>query len=358
MADPGNPKAFFTDALTACDALENDKRALLLASQNFKETGKAVSSLEKTIEKEKTDLLKKRRADIEAEYQKQLQQAENAVSEAKAKRMKTREQGMKERIEAETKGLKAEIAALKDARSQTVSLTCLPSFCKTDLYYALFSPVGFKEVLAALLIFAVCLVLLPAVVTAGVRHIAVKILLFILIDAGLIGLYMLIYHRSLGTGEQAVKKCREITSQIKNSRRVIRKITATIKKDKDDSYYNLSGCDAEITKLTEAKNAIILRRQEALSVFDNETASGIKAEIDGRYVEKLAQAKEDLRQYELAQKELTEKIAGSELSLNSEFTQYIGKENMTHEKLEKMLSLVENEAASGVQDAVIKVNQK
>lgn len=354
MADTGNPKAFFTEALEAFDALSETKNELSETVLKMKENEKTLNQLEKSIEKEKTDLVKRRRADIESEYQKQLNQAEAEITSAKNVRSKAREQGVKTRIGQETEGLNNEVKNLKESLRQTVQMENLPGICRRPFFYTLFHPAGIGEVLGMLLVFAIFLILVPGAVTFLFGKKVLKIVSFVVIDAVFIAIYVIIYHATVGKHQVAAARCREIVTAMKNDKKVIKKISGQIQKDKNDAFYNLADYDAEIAKYTDLKNTVILKRQEALAAFDSTTAPGLKAEIDAKYAAELEAARLGFSQTSQKQKNLSETISRAEMMMNSEFTQYIGKENMNHEKLAKMIVLVENGEASGVQDAVTK----
>ena len=357
MADTGNPKEFFSGALAAVDTLSRDRAQLVSDQLRLKENERALDQLKRKIEKEKSEVIRKRRADIVSDYSSRLSAVESALSRAKEERGKARDTGVKKRISEETQGLAAERQNLKEKLSQEAIFGELPAMCRKVFFYMIFSPRGIPEVLIMLLVLAAAFILLPALLTSFIPMGAVKVVLFILVDIAMLALSLLICSRTIWAKPVETAKCREIATKIRQTGKEITRVTKGILRDKDDSYYHLSEYDAEIAKQTEQKNDLILKRTEALGVFDNETAATLKREIDDRYAEKLTESSEAYEQAASSVKLLSDQVASEEQRITGDYTQYIGKENMSHEKIERMIALIEDGTAAGVQDAVARIKK-
>lgn len=357
MAEISNPKEFLEEALKAVDTLKDDKTAQAETQTRLKEAERALNTLRKTVEKEKSDTVKARRGDIESDYAKQLKSSESNISKIEGERSKARNKSVNERITESLAPAKKEIKELKEALSNSVKASGLPAFCRTKAFYTLFAAKSVKEILITVMVFAAVLVLLPLAVIQFIKASWLRITVFIVMDVLAVVIYILIYSATVAGKHDAVSRCRSIVDRIISDEKIIKQITGNIKNDKDDSAYNLGNYDAEIVKLTAVRDDIAQKRQQALSEFDCRTADTIRNEIDSRYSQKLTETQEAYRILSESLKGLNDKITSEEMDI-SRFTQYIGSRNLDHDNLQRMLDLVNAGEAESVSDAALKINSK
>lgn len=360
MQDPKtSPGAFLSEALEAYDK----KKLHEIELQKLKdENGRLAKELERLrvlVDKEKASVLDARREDILSGYDRQLRNLDASIKELGDKRKKAREAGVKTRIKTETAELYREKAEKQKELKQSTSESRLPGYSRSRLYYALFMPRGFKEWGIAALCFILVFILLPALLILLIP--GSSIIKVVLIYAAIIlifgGAYVATLHRTRLRSPEGVKRGRELVSEINERDRSIKNVKRNIRKDRDDGSYDLGSYDAEINKLSEEKTEIDRKKAEALRNFEETTSKVLSDEVDEKYRSRLEKLSIEVSDKSGRTATLEKELAAEDMGL-SQYVQYIGNENMDHDKLQRMLNLVKSGEAASIGEALEKLRSK
>ncbi|MBQ9421652.1 MAG: hypothetical protein IJU30_07865 [Lachnospiraceae bacterium] len=353
MPDITFPKEFLTEALNVVDTLDADRQQLEQYNDTKKQLAKSLETLTRNIEREKTETVRSRRADIEQNYNQQIKAVESEITAINGRRQKARTEGVKSRIESNTAGLKQEIANLKQQISDYVKEHQAPGILKSRLYYSLFSPINVTDWILCIILAAL---LVLAIVYAYYKQVTLPVFLTVLgVIVALIAIYVAIASNTKGKHPEAVLFCKNLMKGIEERGKAIKAIARNIEKDKDDTVYNLGDYDNEFAQKNQQKADINAEKTEALNQFDNNTKQVLTGEIDAKYAEDLRALQSDIALNADAVNTFSQKVAAGEKRLNSEFVQYVGTRNLTHEKVEQMIGMIDAGEATSVSDAASKI---
>lgn len=357
MAQINQPVAFLTEALEAVDQLDAARAALRGREADEAQSEAELTALKKQIEKEKAQTLKSRRNEVAAQFDDQLKQNEMAIREVNDKRSKARSEGVSARISEQTAPLYAIHEKLEKELKELFRAARVPGFCRSRLYYTLFMPRGAGEILTVLLLFLLLFLALPFFVNwlipgEALWHWLVIYPLDIVIFGGL---YLSVANATKGRHGEAIRAGRKLRSQIRDNEREIRKLSGRIRKDKDDTLYNLQAFDEKLAKLNENRQGISQEQAAALQQFDTETKLVLTEEIDNRYREALAALSDKHTADTRAREAAAEAVQSGQTALTNAYSQYIGAEYMKHDSLVRMLELLQSGEAKTVSEAAEKL---
>ena len=94
MADINFPKEYLTEAMSVVDTLNDDRAQLQQYQETKKQLDRSMETLTRTIEKEKNDTVRSRRADIESNYDKQLKAVDSDINAINGRRQKARAEAL------------------------------------------------------------------------------------------------------------------------------------------------------------------------------------------------------------------------------------------------------------------------
>ena len=351
-------KAYLEEAMAAVDALNADKAVLHDHKEAQKKAERELNGLKNALEKEKNETVTTRRLEVEAGFVKQVRKLEAEVKAVMDRRQKARAQGVKARIEEETASYREIITGLKNNLAELCREKGLPSICSTRNYYTLFCPKGrdeyLKDALLLVIILAVSLLLGFAVSKNVFVHILVPVV--VLLICVLVFTYIL--NNTKGKSSETIAEGRGIVDSIKKNELEIKAITDAINRDENDELYDLKEFDDELARKNNEIDNLNAQKAEALAQFDNVTKQVLTDEIENRYSDKIAAAGEELTRSADVIREYSVKVADGEQKMNSEYIQYIGSRNLTHEHLEKLIGIIGSGEAQSLQDAITRANEK
>lgn len=346
MTDNQNRIEYLEGALAAVNDLNAKKEQLEEQQKLYKQATQEYDALMRQMEREQEAIVKERRREIETEFDKQLRTAQDNLTEAQNERDKVRKAGVEDRIKAETAPLRTANQGQQDSINLTLKQAGLPGFCGSKWFLTLFAPRGIGEVAILFLVALICLVVIPYIAVQFVDKLIWQILLFALIDLAFLGLYALVYAKTVKDHIEAVNACHDIMDLIKINEKKIKEITKQIKNDTSDAPYDLAANDNQIAQLTLTKNDVANNRQQALTTFDTQTSVQLKNDISSRYNEELAAKKAAAEQHIAATKSLNEQIVADEMKMNETYSQYLGIRKMNAESLTEMIEEEKREQQS------------
>ena len=343
--------------LSELDSYKEQKKALDAQESKLE---KSVSAKEKAIENEINKVTKERRAQVEATYDEQIDSVRATQKKVQAKKDKTKKAAVEERINAETADLKNEDEALKVGGKSILKQENIPFLYNNRLFFALYFPRGFVDILIILLTLVVLLFVIPF----GVyyfwffdKSILYLVLFYVVIVVVFGGLYLII-GKTKHRHREALDRVREIRRQIYESKRQQARIKRKIKQDRDESAYGLEEYNSEIEALQGQINGFLQQKKEALNTFDTVTRPDIKQQITDSTQAELDNLKAEYKKTYDEGRENQGRLNTLAMQVASEYEGYIGKDLLSVEKINQMEQLIMNGSAKNIADAAAQMRQK
>jgi len=132
----------------------------------------------------------------------------------------------------------------------------------------------------------------------------------------------------------------------------IRDIRKGIRNDSDESVYGLEQYDTELEEIEAEIRKIAEEEKEALNNFEKVTATELTNGIKERYQEELSSLRTSLDTISAEQKKAEEKVKELALMLSKQYESYLGKENMTVERLDRLILRIEKGEAATIGEAL------
>ncbi|MDF2586392.1 MAG: hypothetical protein K0S41_233 [Anaerocolumna sp.] len=317
---------------------------------------KSIKGMEKTISDEINSTTRKRKDEIEATYNEQIDLTRARIKKIKNKKEKSKNEKINERIDTETMSLKEEYNQFVGDTKSLLKHNRLPKFCNTKLYYALFMPKGIEDFFIICISLFVILLAFPyGIYTFFIPKEQMIYLVFIypIIVIFFGGLYMLIENNTKDKHKEEIIKLRAIRKKIKQNKKQRNIIKNNILKDRDESKYGLDKFNQELNELETELNDINKQKQDALSVFDNTTRFVISEEIKSRTQEELDKLKLQYEKVYMEVKSMEDKIKSMSMEIASTYEAYLGKEFMSVEKLGILESFMEENGIESISEGIL-----
>jgi len=268
---------------------------------------------------------------------------------------------MDERVSEETADLTEENRQLNVELKTLFKANRVPAFCRSGFFYALFMTKRIHEFFIMILTAIVAYIWIPAAmyVLSGVLFFkgSKEIMLFTAITvAATVLIVNLIYIFMLNNIKvkhfRTLKEGRVIKDKIAANKRQMRAIRNKISKDKDDSQYGLDRFDDKLAELEEELKNISMEKQDAMTLFENETKQVLMDEVNDRRLAKLDRMKADIEVLEDEMAVLEEDIKASTIAVANNYGAILGKDFCTPSKVADLISLMEDGTADTVSEAI------
>ena len=166
------------------------------------------------------------------------------------------------------------------------------------------------------------------------------------------GIYVTVGNMTKVRYMDVLKEGLGIRAKIRANKKEMKVIAKTIRRDKNETIYNLQKFDDEIAQLDQDVAEINRKKKEALTTFDTVTRTIISDEITANNKEEIDRMEDELAS--LSEKLRSTRTAAKEKSLfiTDNYEVYIGKGYMTSEKLQTLADIVRSGAASNISDAI------
>ena len=315
--------------------------------------------LEKDIEAEEKLLsdhidstIKKRREELTATFDKEIQKDQNRLKTIRNNREKAKSKGVKERILSETDDLTMENKRIHEEIRTVFKQKGVPKFCDSRMFYLMYYPKSITERLVALLIWAAALVGIPFAINMLLSWPGWgEIILWIAVDLIFVSIYITIRMKTKDIYHSTFVAMRANRNIIDKNRSKIREIKKHIKKDKDEEQYNLGSFDAEMMKIEEIINQEAERKSHALADFDANMKQVIITEITNQDKDRIEKLKEKAAALAAGVLELERHSKELRADIMSEYGTYVGAEFMSVDKTRELIIIIEEGRASTVHEA-------
>lgn len=346
--------AFLAQAREALDQLSllEDQESHLIQEER---------RLERQLETEKRvvadnirQTVKKREDEISSSYDKEITKGQEHLKKARSKREKAKSQGVKERIAEETGELINHNRELRLQMKGVFQQKRVPGFCKSSLYYSLYFPRWFKEILTLLLFLLIFFLAVPCGIYLLIPehqlwHLVVIYLLDVLLAGGL---YVLIGNKTRMHHLETLKEGRVILDQIHSNNKKIKVITSTIRKDRNESLYDLKKFDDEIAQAEQELSDVAAKKRDALNTFENVTKNILSDEIEHNSKDKLDKMQAEYQGIADQLKHLSIQVKGQRLTITDQYSTYLGKEFLDAARITELSSIIQGGQAANLSEAI------
>ncbi|MDO4267714.1 MAG: hypothetical protein Q4C73_04500 [Eubacteriales bacterium] len=339
------------EAVSELSVAEERQRQMELDEQQL---GKSLETETRQMSDAVQTTIKKRRQEIDASYDAEIDKIQDSLKKARGRREKAKNQGMKERIAEETSELCAYNQELRDRMKASFRQGRVPGFCRSKLYYSLYFPRWAKEYFTLLVFAAVLFVALPwgiyfLLPQQKVLYLAALYLAVIIIPGGI---YVMIGNHTKLQHMEVLREGRQILDQIHANDKKIRVITSTIRKDRNESLYDLEKFDDEIARMQQELSDVAARKKDALNTFETVTKNILQDEIEHRYREKLETLGKEHEELKTQLAETAAEVKEKRLEVAGRYGSHLGREFLDPFKISDLAGIIRQGQAENVSEAI------
>ncbi len=336
------------DELSVCA----DRETQLLQDED--RLGKLLEAEKRLVADTIQSTVKKRREELNSTYDAEIGKAQEQLKKVRSQREKAKNQGMKERIAEETSELHSYNTELTARMKTTFKRNHVPALCRTRLYYSLYFPRWAKEYLGLFFCVAVFFLVLPYGIYMQIPQkntfwLAGIYLVDILIFGGL---YMTIGNNTKLQYMEPLKEGRQILDQIHANNKKIRVITSTIRKDRNESLYDLEKYDDEIARLQQELSDVAAQKKDALNTFESVTKNILQDEIEHNHKEKLDRLQAEYEDVSKQLRATSAEVKGKRLYITDNYACHLGKEFLDPFKIKDLAAIIQRGDAMNISEAV------
>ena len=344
---------FLQQALKLTSEFESVQQAFNEQQEVVKQATKNLAAAQKDVQNETDTEIRRQKNEISDEFNARLDERTSQIKKVKAQRGKMRAEGIKNRIQMETQSLEDANKAINQSTKDLFRQNKIPGFANSPAFYTLFVTTGIKESLIAILTVLLLLVVLPVLIyiLLGRPGVLWMVLIYVIDVAVFGGLYMLITNNVKIKYAPLINQGRQNWNLILENRSKIRKITNGIKKDQDDSMYELQEFDAQLMQLEQEKRSINEERLATMAQFDSEGRARIASEVQEKNNSRLAELQDELEAANKRFDELISQTRELQSTLQRDYEPRIGKEFMTSDKLDRLLSVFRSSTEINLSEA-------
>lgn len=345
---------FLEKAREAVDdlAVSQDREHLLQQDEN--KLGRLLETETKLVTDTIQSTIKKRREELCTSYDTEIGKAQDELKQARSEREKAKNQKIKGRIEEETSELHLYNQELEARMKTSFKKNHVPVFCRTRLYYSLYFPRAAKEFLVVLLFVAVMFLAIPYGIYLLIPDRTLLWLAGIYLADILVfgGLYMTIGNNTKLQYMEPLKEGRQILDQINANNKKIRVITSTIRKDRNESLYDLEKYDDEIARLQQELSDVAAQKKDALNTFESVTKTILQDEIEHNHKEKLEKLQADYANVKEQLRATSAEVKEKRLYITNNYASLLGQEFLNPFKINDLCMIIKDGRASNVSEAI------
>ncbi len=335
------------------DARSKVKNDILSLNTQKTNLEKDLKAEEKLMADNIDTTVKKRRDQVVANFDKEINNSQDRLKKVRAQRGKEKDKKVAARIKDETGDLVIENKNIHEEIRTYFKQKGMPTICDSEVFYTMYFPSSPKQ----FAIMALCMLLgfigVPwLAVTLVKTHWFLELLLAIVMIVLVGALYLAGYNYTHVRHKDAFTEMKPKRGAIKKNLAKIRRTKRSIKKDKDEEQYGLHEYDDDISELEELISEVVAKKNNALTEFEKTTKPDIIEEITNRDMPKIEAIKKKIAEVSLKLKELEQKQKDMSINLSTNYGAYIGEENMTTERIDMLISLIDRGEADNIGSAV------
>lgn len=348
------------ERLLELDDLKNRSARL---EEETKSLAKTIEVKSKAEENEIALTISKRRNESTLTLNASLDKAQQRLKKARSDREQSKNQKVTERIKNDTAGLHEDKRAVKEEINAIFSKHGLPGIINNKAFFTLFFPNGIIDfaIIAGVItaIFTLPALLFMLFTNPETRKIWVIVLIYIGIFALVVGLAYLAIRKTRNPNYfDALRDVKKHYQKIDSINVNIRREEKRIRKDSDESQYDLSEHDEKIKVIENEVDNILEDRKKTLADFEGRIKQNITDEIHTRYAEELDQARTSLAEKTTEQTEVDADLNRLSVDIAKKYEVYVGKEHLTVPMIDELIAIINDSEASTVGEAIEYCNKR
>lgn len=333
--------------------LDTLKKTSAEQAQTRQMLDKEISAKQKAMDKEIETTVSKRVSELEDSFDSQIDKTKGRIKAEKARRDKTKDEKVSQRIGEETADQHEAIRSIKQEIKGTFTKDRILHIFNTRYFFALFLPGTISDYL---------LILLTVLVLAGLPVGLYFMLglenwwILVAMYAGelfIFGLsFFVIFKKVRNKHLTALREATVLREKIKDIKKSIKAKAKGIRKDRDETGYGLETFDQSINELESTLADIVEQKKQALKSFESSTKPDIVNEIKVKYVDDIADLKKQNEEAARIQKEADDEISSITMDISQNYEAYLGKENLRISVIDSLISIIENGGALNISEAL------
>lgn len=341
------------DALTELASLQT-----LVAELSDKQVKleKDQASKQKAMNAEIESTVSKRKEEVEASFNKQIEITRARIRSVQSKRGKDKGKQISRRISEETAELHEQIRSQKQEIKGLYKRDRISKLFNNSYFFSMFMPENVGDFCVIMLSVAIMLLIPLAVYNLLPEKLHV-LWMAAALYAGVLAICMLVFaliFKKVRTKHLAtLSEARDIRDSIRRIRKRIKRQEKTIRKDKDESGYELTRFDTEIKELEAQVAEIIEEQKRALTDFEQTAKKDVSDEIRIRYVDELDRMKNEAEAAYNEQRTSEDRIKQLNLDISVKYESYMGKDMMNVATIDSLIAIIEGGDAVTISDALV-----
>ena len=325
-----------------------------------KKQKKALVQQEKSKNDEIAATVKKRKAEIQAVYDEEINTLQEQLKKIENERESCKTKQQNKRYEEETKQMRQNVEECRENIKSMLKQHHISRICRSEVYYRLFFPKG-TDYITLLAWIAVSMLLIPTVLCKLSAMTFLKentlqklffVMIFLLCISLVVSLYLWIANRTKVRYEEPLKYCRDQMQNIRKLHKSMRKIHKNIRKDKDESDYDLAPFDEKLQAIRQEMNTITEKKITAVKEFTDQKQAVIEQEISKNYEPQMQQISQNITKTQEKQESILQESQNLKLDISQNYETYLGKNNVKIEQLEILIEIMQEEKIATVGEAI------
>ncbi len=333
--------------------LDTLKKTSAEQAQNRQTLEKEINAKQKAMDKEIETTVSKRIDELETSFDSQIDKTKSRIRAEKARRDKTKDEKVSQRIGVETADQHEEIRSIKQEIKGIFTKDHILRIFNTHYFFALFLPGTISDYL---------LILLTVIILGGLPFGVYTLLgldnfwLLLAMYAGELFLFAVcfffIFKKVRNKHLAALREATAQRERIREIRKSIKKKANSIRKDRDESGYGLESFDESISDLENTLKTIVEQKKQALTDFENTAKPDLINEIRVKYVDDIEALKKQHEEAVQIQKEADDEISAITMDISQNYEAYIGKENLQISVIDSLTDIINSGSALNISEAL------
>ena len=324
-------------------------------AEDEKRYSKQLDTAKKAEASEINSTISKRRSEIEASFDSQLNKVRTSMKKEQSRRASAKNTGVTKRIEDETQDLREEIRVNKANITSLFSKNDIPSIFETKYFLSLFIPKSLGEY-GIIMLTVLVLLSIPLLVfwlafpkeASGLWLLPLYLIVICLVALAYYFLRKNVYKRY----KKDFKEIAVYKRKIASLKRRISKKEENIKNDSDESGYALEKFDTKINEIQKQIDTIVEEKQDAMTQFENQTKKDIANEIHTRFFEEIEEDQKALENTREEKHAVEAELNDLTVKISKNYESYLGKEILSVPVIDNLIEIINDGNAETVADAL------
>lgn len=342
-----------------------DAKNSLISLEELKKNINALKGKVTTFENKKNEFddnikltinkaIKDNKDQINKSYDEIILEIEKRLKVSESEKTKERKKNLDILVEKNTRVNKDNNEYLRNEIKRILSDNKLPGFVNSNLYFDLFFPTSFKELIVAFIFFLIFIIGVPGFIwykfgpkefTDVVMLIQNKAfwitLMYIAIYLFAIGIIYVFIDSITKKDKKALLDIKELRKNIRDNDKEIKRITHEVMKNTKDEDFDYTKLDRDIEGIKYELENAIEKKKEAIENFDNVTTNKIIEQVQNANKDELKNIEKELESAKVTLQETEKKHSDTRLIISEKYETKIGKNNLTVEKIDIMINALD-----------------